>query len=86
MSEAVVVFDLDQIDIVQPRPLQRLFVHAEAQWADQVQHRARAGAGSYDVSRILRDLRFYQNDMDRHFHTKKGRNAPLSFLSMQDRY
>src|SRR5262249_27971388 len=48
------------VPVIEPRAAQRAVVGAEAEAADQVQHRARGGAQAGDVAGVGRDLRFPQ--------------------------
>ena len=62
--QPVVVVDVQLIPVIQPRPLHALVVDGEAQRADEVEGRARGGAGAGDVARVLGNFGLVKNDVD----------------------
>ena len=62
--EAVVIGDVQLVPVVQTCTFQVLVADLEAQRTDEVQSCSRNGAGSGDISRILRYLRFYKDDIE----------------------
>ena len=51
--------------VVQSRPFELFIVHRKAHRLDEMKPRAGGGAGAGDISRILGDLGFDQNDVER---------------------
>ena len=62
--DGVVHPQVQEIPVIQPRPLHRLVRNIEAQGADQMQSGPGDGAGAGDIAGVLGDLRLYQDDVD----------------------
>ena len=55
--------EIDQVPIIQPRPLHGPVADVEPQGAHQMQPTAGGGAGPGNVPGVHRDLWFHQNDI-----------------------
>jgi hypothetical protein len=67
------------VPVVQSCPADGFFGNVKAEGADQVQPAAGGGAGAGNVSAVLGDLRFYENDIQ-HFVTSDPKFALAKVL------
>ena len=74
---AVVDGDVEALPVAQARASQRALVERKAEGAHEVQARARDHAGAPDVSRVGRDLRRHEHDVEHGaaFLSKKGAHS-----------
>lgn len=70
-------FPLEVLPIVEPGPLQLLFVHSKSGRAYNPQFGIQGGAGPADIPRVLRNLRLVQNDVQDRFGGHGRRDATL---------
>ena len=78
--------DVHHVPVVQSGPLDGLFRNIKAQGFDQVQAAAGGGTGAGNVAAVLRDLRFYQNDVEHAVHlgfdAQRGTMRPQTRLNI----
>lgn len=61
--DAVIVGDVDEIPVVEPRSLEVAIGDLEAEGSHKVEPCARSGTGARDVAGVLRDLRLEEHDV-----------------------
>ena len=71
LKEVIQIFiipDFHHMPIVQTRAFYSFIRNVKAQRTDQVQTAAGGGTGTGDISAVLRDLRFHQNNIQQTLH------------------
>lgn len=62
-GKVLVIMNFDQVPVVKAGTLQIFIIGRKAQRLDQMQLNARSGTETRNISRIARDFRFYQYNM-----------------------